>query len=56
MQFQDCFKQYYILHIYAWNKFKNDLLSVVYFDQHLGAEHSKRWLKYAFLKLLTAKS
>ena len=22
--------------------------NVVYFDQHLGAAHSKRWLKYAF--------
>ena len=26
--------------------------SVVYFDQHLGAAHSKHWSKYAFVTFL----
>ena len=28
--------------------FKIKYMSVVYFDQHLGAVHSKHWSKYAF--------
>ena len=32
------------------------LLTVLIFDQHLGAAHPKRWLKYAFLKFVMAKS
>ena len=29
---------------------------VVYFDERLGAVHSKRWSKNAFLMFLTAKA
>ena len=32
------------------------LISVVYFDQQLGAAHSKPWLKYAFLTFLGLKA
>ena len=31
-------------------------LSVVYFDQRLGAAHSKRWLKYAFSTFFCLKA
>ena len=31
-------------------------LIVVYFDQHLGAAHSKLWSKYAFLTFLRTNS
>ena len=35
---------------------RKPMLVVVYFDQYLGAMHPKRWSKYVFLTLLTAKS
>ena len=31
-------------------------MCVVYFDQHLGAAHCKRWLKYDFLMAFVQKA
>ena len=36
--------------------FKKMSLLVVYYDQHLGAGHSKRWLKQSFTAFFMAKS
>ena len=32
------------------------IFSVVYFDQHLGAVHSKHWLRYVFSRFFVLKS
>ena len=45
-------KYHLVLPVNIHNRFGFPCLAVVYFDQHLGAKHSKCWQKSAFLLLL----